>query len=622
MPRHSLLSSSMCASVALVAGSVAFVAAPATAAPPSFEQCAAAFPAADLESGQTVTALTTAGRSRGSDVTPEAFSGTYIDTLESDDGDTLVFDLSGSRITRSDGTIDAGVWSGISGSPVYAEDGRLVGAVAYTFGGNESSSIAGITPAADLYDLLDDEDVSAPAERITLTSSQKKQLVAAGASSAELGKGARRIAPVSAITLPTKFAAGYAKIAKRAGAPARDVAAGGASLGEEVPIVAGGNLAAADSYGSLSSYGLGTATAVCGDDVVGFGHPMDFRNASRTLHGAKTSFIQADGVGSFKMANLAAPQGALTHDGLAGIAGRLGQAVDSAIVTSTARSDGKPATTYRSTVPNPEALTEIAGTHAFRDAALAQDQLGGGESLVSWTVKGTAKEDGKPVTLERTQRYSVTDYLGEYVADGVANDIAALQENEFANLDVDDVTIDDTLTSPYKALKIGTIDRYYPSRKAWGRLKSSGTLTVKKGTPFKLRFNLVKADKYSKATPKSVVMEIRTSVFAYGTGRLRILGANELSGWEDDEEYGESFYWEDDEDFYYDDEEDPLSVPAKEPESAQEVATLLSKQSRNDDILVSQDFFSTRYDVVNSDRTTRADSVVSGAFQYRLKYVR
>jgi hypothetical protein len=37
----------------------------------------------------------------------------------------------------------------MSGSPVYAADGRLIGAVAYGLAG--ASTIAGITPAADMY---------------------------------------------------------------------------------------------------------------------------------------------------------------------------------------------------------------------------------------------------------------------------------------------------------------------------------------------------------------------------------------------------------------------------------------------------------------------------------------
>ena len=38
-----------------------------------------------------------------------------------------------------------GIWQGMSGSPVYAADGRLIGAVAYGFSFG-ASPVAGITP--------------------------------------------------------------------------------------------------------------------------------------------------------------------------------------------------------------------------------------------------------------------------------------------------------------------------------------------------------------------------------------------------------------------------------------------------------------------------------------------
>lgn len=621
MPRRLSLPSSLCASVALVAGSVAFVAAPATAAPPSFEQCADVFPAAELETGQEVSGLTTAGRARGSEVEPEGFTGTFVDTLEGDDGDLLVFDLAGSRITKADGSIDAGVWSGMSGSPVYAADGRLVGAVSYTFGNFEASTIAGVTPAADMYALLDGGDVQAPPERIALSTKQTKQLVAAGASSRELGKGARRIAPVSAITLPEKFAAGYATIAKRAGAPSRDLATGGTTSTEAVPIVAGGNIAAADSYGSLASYALGTATAVCGNEVVGFGHPMDFVNAQRTIHGARTSFIQADGVGSFKMGNLTAPVGALTHDGLAGIVGRLARDVDATTITSTAARSGKAPTTYTSKVPNPDALAELAATHAFRDAVLAQDQMGGGESVVSWTVKGTSTETGAPITLTRGQRYSARADLAERVGNDLASDVATLQENEFATLDIDDVTIDDALSSTYKALKVGTIDRYDTASRTWKRVSTSKAIPAPRGKQLKLRINLVKADKYSKATPTSVISTLSVSRHAVGTGRLLIAGGDQPS-WDDDEEYffEDSAPWETDAFYFEDEEDDELTIPEKKPTSAEGVAALLSKQQHHDYLYVSHDYITGSVGLLNVDRKYRQASVVKGSVRLRVSY--
>lgn len=609
------LGASLALAATLTAGSAGANPAPVSAAP-TFGQCPAAFPADDLAVGQTVTGLTTAGESRGSGTTPESFTGSYLGTLEDDTGDLLVFDLAGSRVTKADGSIDAGVWSGMSGSPVYAEDGRLVGAVAYTFGGEAPSTIAGVTPAADLYALLDSTTRPAP-DAVALSSAQRRALVKAGASTTALGTGARRIAPVAAINLPARFADGYATIARRAGTTPRDVAAGGATLTREVPLVAGGNVAFADAYGSLSSFTLGTVSALCGQRVVAYGHPDNFDAATRTMHGASTLAIQENGGWSFKLGNLAAPLGRQTGDSLAGVTGRLGGLPASTRISSTARRTGGEAKTYSSLVPNPFAVAELSATHAFRDAVLAQGKIGGGESLVTYTVKGKAKVGGKAVELKRTQRFSERSFLAEMVGTDVASDVYALQDNEFSEVTVGDVTIDDTLGDDYKALKIGSIDRYYDSRRGWGRLAPEGTLTVAKGKPFTLRFNLVPADRWSKAKKASLVMEIRTSGLAQGRGRLTIDGG--AYDEEDFEEFEDLIPWEEDDDFF-DGEDDPLSLPEKEPRTAQEVAALLSKQPRQDDVLVSQDFVSSRDGVVNSDRRLRAASIVSGSFEYTMIY--
>ncbi|MEH3067194.1 MAG: hypothetical protein PGN15_03750 [Aeromicrobium erythreum] len=591
----------LCASAALVASTVGLVAAPAQAEPtdaPSSSAACETYPADQLEEGQEVTGLTTAGVTPGrpsSKVEPESFTGTYLDTLKSDDGDTLVFDLKGSRITKADGTIDAGVWSGMSGSPVYAADGRLIGAVAYTFGGSQGSSIAGVTPAAALQALRANGG-QAPTS-IKLTSREKDRLVAAGADRGELGTGARSIKPVTAITLPSSLARGYATIAKRAGTKARTVIAGASG---------------------------GTASLVCDGDVVGFGHPMEFANAQRTLHNASTALIQADGGESYKLANLGAPQGTLLHDGLAGVFGRLGALPLTTTVTSTASSDGKPARTYLSSVPNPDALAEIAATHAFRDAALAQDQLAGGESLVTWTVKGTSTVNGKPVEMRRTDRYSRQDSLAEYVGTGVASNIWALQDNPFSNIDVTDVTIDDTLMSPYKALKATAAERYDTKTRRWVKLREGGTISATKGRTIKLRITLDRANRYSKATKRYVTTEIRPASTAIGTGRIVITGGN-TNSWDDEEEYFDDFAPWDDEDYYYDDE-DELSLPAKQPTSAQGVADQLANDVRNDDLVVSQDYFtkpskrSSKRVLVNQDKRLRQTSIVSGLLYFKVRY--
>src|SRR5689334_3187005 len=108
--------------------------------------CPDAYPVSDLAADQLVHGLTV---TRG--VTPTDFDGQIIGVLK--DGiapgvDMIMAELHSDQIDKT------GIWQGMSGSPVYSEDGRLIGAVSYglAFGPSE---VAGITPAADMQALLD-----------------------------------------------------------------------------------------------------------------------------------------------------------------------------------------------------------------------------------------------------------------------------------------------------------------------------------------------------------------------------------------------------------------------------------------------------------------------------------
>ena len=111
--------------------------------------CDTAYPVADLTEGQLVDGKTvTAG------TTPSDFNGTIIGVLK--DGiepgvDLVMAQLSSTAIDQ------AGIWEGMSGSPVYAaSDDRLIGAVSYGLA-TGPSKVAGITPAADMEKLLADK---------------------------------------------------------------------------------------------------------------------------------------------------------------------------------------------------------------------------------------------------------------------------------------------------------------------------------------------------------------------------------------------------------------------------------------------------------------------------------
>ncbi len=66
--------------------------------------------------------------------------------------DIIIVDLSGPAVTAS-----GGLWAGASGSPVFIRSGgsdRLAGAIAYGLAGG-GSTLAGLTPAEDMVELLD-----------------------------------------------------------------------------------------------------------------------------------------------------------------------------------------------------------------------------------------------------------------------------------------------------------------------------------------------------------------------------------------------------------------------------------------------------------------------------------
>jgi hypothetical protein len=158
-----------------------------------------------------------------------------------------------------------GVWSGMSGSPVYTQDGRLIGAVSYGLALGPSK-VAGITPAADMLALLDNPPAAAaaPAEAVPLPARVRTDLIRSGQlTGREADAGLRQLRhPLAVSGLADDRLKKAVKKMKLTGVRAyrSGVAAGAPSAADT--IVPGGNLAAALSYGDLTAAAVGTATAV------------------------------------------------------------------------------------------------------------------------------------------------------------------------------------------------------------------------------------------------------------------------------------------------------------------------------------------------------------------------
>jgi hypothetical protein len=227
-----------------------------------------------------------------------------------------------------------GVWAGMSGSPVYAGDGRLIGAVAYGLAG--TSPVAGVTPFEDM-----DDYVAAPSSspsQIAMDDETKRKIAAQpDVSSAQASGGFRRLPVYRSVTGVDQNrldeSAGDRTWLK-SGVRSAGFVAGTSAPGAE-SVVAGGNLAVAVSWGDITFGGVGTATSVCGSKVVGFGHPMLFAGkTTEALMPATAIYIQEDpSAVPFKVANFAPPVGTITDDRLAGVTGLFGDRPATTLVT-------------------------------------------------------------------------------------------------------------------------------------------------------------------------------------------------------------------------------------------------------------------------------------------------
>ncbi len=259
--------------------------------------CPVAYPAADVTEGLTGTGFTV---DKGT--TPAPFAAEVLGTI--DDGIFPGIDLVVARVDSAAIRAAGGVWSGMSGSPVYTADGRLLGAVAYTLAG--ATDIAGITPAEDMLPLLGGAAAAARARvtgraTVAVPRAMAARIARASADGTGAGGSFRRIdLPLSVSGSATR---GRAALLGRLGArlPDARVVPGGARAaaapGDPGSVTAGGNFVAALAHGDVTIAGTGTTTVVCDGRVVAFGHPFTFSSpVTMSAHAGSAVLVQPDPV--------------------------------------------------------------------------------------------------------------------------------------------------------------------------------------------------------------------------------------------------------------------------------------------------------------------------------------
>ena len=511
--RHRRAGAALAAAAALTVTGLG--AAPASSA--TDPTCPEAYPVAALTKGQPVTGLTVS-----SGTVPEGFSGEVLGVQEN--GLMPGLDLVLVRLASPELDRVGGIWSGMSGSPVYAADGRLIGAVSLGLSAGPST-VAGVTPAADMLALLSSgaTRVAAPT-KVVLPRSLARTVVRDGGATAQQVE-----AGLSPLQLPFGIAGlGSAKrltaVAKRLPLDGVRVMRAGtttSAAAADAGIVPGGNLAASVAYGDITAGAVGTVTAVCGSQVVGWGHPLNWSGpATMTLHGADALFVQEDPTfAGFKVANLGAPLGTIDQDRIAGIAGFLGATPPTSDVTSHVTSGGRSRTgTTHITVA--DAFPDIAMAHLLANQDRLFDGIGKGSGRTAWDLSGT-REDGTAFTLHRSDVYADTGDISFATAIDLYDALSRLAFNGVEDISLDDVEVTTSLAR--------TFDRYLVRRVqarqggAWVTVDQNDTLRLRAGRTQRLRVRLVSPV----SGARNVVLEVpvpRRSAGLFGT--LDVYGGN------------------------------------------------------------------------------------------------
>jgi hypothetical protein len=457
---------------------------PAAAAPSA---CPAAMPVAEVTAGLVAEGLTVdAGRE------PASFTATVIGVLD----DAIAPDLDMIVAEAHSPAIDAagGIWAGMSGSPVYAPDGRLLGAVAYGLAAGPSP-IAGITPAADVLDLRSDGVGMMRARKTVKLSRALAERVAASphVTSAETAGGLRQLPlPLSLSGLGrARFDALAGRLATARGLDARPVQAAVApvSPGDPSEIVHGGNFAAAISVGDVSQVAIGTTTAVCDGVALAFGHPFLLDGGNLPAHDATALYVQPDSLGApFKVANPGGVVGTVEADRLAGLRASLGDGPTQIDVSSTATANASATRTGLTRVAKSVYLPTTTALHLLANLDRVTQRVGEGRSSLTWTVQGTDSA-GEPWQLQRTNRYADHEDVALASLPELAQQLAAIHGNELEDVAITGVSVQAAVTTEFASYKVASLEQQVAGG-GWTAVGATRPVRARSGSRFGLRATL------------------------------------------------------------------------------------------------------------------------------------
>ncbi|HEU4513090.1 MAG TPA: SpoIVB peptidase S55 domain-containing protein [Nocardioidaceae bacterium] len=489
--------------------------------------CPEAYPAAALTAGQPVHGLTV---SKGT--IPDAFTGEVVGVLD----DYIAPDLDVAVVTLKSPALDAagGIWAGMSGSPVYAADGRLIGAVSYALA-YSPTMVTGVTLAADMFELLDSDSVAAQrslaeaaeADTVALPRALARELVASDAATQEQAAGGLTRLPLPVAVsgraprklrdVETALPTSGTRVYQGAAAPV---------AGEATTPVPGGNVAVSIAYGDLTYAATGTVTAVCGDEVLAFGHPFLYMGRNTLgMHGGSTLLVQPDPYwgGAYKLMNIGGPVGSVDNEMLTGIHGLVGEMPRATTITSYVEAAGRSRTGTSEIVFQPD-MPYLASWHLYLDQDRVLQAWTKGSGAVSWTVQGT-REDGSPFTYTRRDRYASQWSISDDTAWVLYGQLSQLRDNPFEKIAINDIRTDSRLSTSYDVYVIKEVAMRKDG--VWTALEPDSRLRLRAGATKRLKVSLT-----SQTLGVNVVkLDVKVPLRAAGrSGSLSVVGGNWWGG--------------------------------------------------------------------------------------------
>lgn len=438
----------------------ALAAAPGLAVEPSGpSDCPDIFPVDQLTGGMEATGWTATGNSGGTE-TVESFPVEILDVLQ--DGIAPGRDL---VVIKARGPLfrDAGIWAGMSGSPVY-HDGDLIGAVAYGFSFGPSR-IGGVTPAEDMMEITQSSSSDATASEVELSKAERRRIArAAGTSTASVDNEFVQLkTPLGVAGLSPRAARKFKQVVKREELPFIAHVAGKSASGSgaTLPIAdapsAGESFAGALSFGDITFAGIGTTTMICENRALAFGHPFFWTGDTNLGAGtARAITIVSDPTwGSYKLANIGGAFGTVDQDRLAGISAIVGDIPRVVPIASTIDDieTDEPPESFETFAVEHDYLPYIAFLHNLSTSDVVVDRIGPGSSFTGWTLSGT-REDGSPWSITRTNRWaSQWDITYESVYE-IERALYKILGQDFEEVTLDNIEFDADYEEPVKQLRI------------------------------------------------------------------------------------------------------------------------------------------------------------------------